>query len=447
MSVCAALDCDVLVAGGGPAGVTAAIAAARCGSRVCLIERDASLGGENQGALFVHGFFDAAGRKVVGGVADDIIALTKQYGGVAEGLRIVNHPWIPNIVAVDGELYRLATLEAVLSAGVQVVLNAAVDDVLLAGRRVRGVFVRTRGGRQLILCRYLVDASGDASVAVAAGAQSAFGRASDGQTQPMTLLFTLGGVDPDVLVKEGAAHAWARLPGRAGEDLVWLATDLTRWREGLQTAGLPPVWLWANSLHPGIWNINVTSISGLNPLDASDLSRAEVLARQQMMRFVTFLRAQVPGFGDAFLLKTAPRVGIRETRRIVGDYVLHEGDITSGAEFSDVVALCGFNVAVLDPVHGRLGDEVVNSPRGHYDIPYRCLLPLGLDNVLVAGRSISVTHEALGSTRMQGTCMALGHAAGVAAALASSGEESLRGVSISSVQDHLRRDGAILRLS
>ena len=408
---------DVVVVGGGVSGTAAAVAAARCGARVLLVERYGFLGGTTTASsVCVLMNFYLRGQPLVGGVLLEVIGRLRKLGGYDDETRVF-----------DPELMKVVLEELALEAGVELLYHATFVDVVRRGRDVRGVVLRGKGGLQLALSEVAVDATGDGDVAAAAGCPFEKGRSADGLTQPATLMFVLANVGEDALppLREvNRAFAEAR---RSGE--------LSIPREGL---------IWFKGLGRGLLLFNATRITKIDGTSSADLTRAEVEGRRQVMAVVSWLRRRFPeAFRDAVVIRSGPQVGIRETRRVIGEYVLTEEDVLSARKFPDAVCRACYPV----DIHSPLGEGTVLKyppPGDYYEIPYRCLVPLGAERLLVTGRCISATHEALAATRIIPTCFGLGQAAGVAAALCAEMRASPRQLSASLLREKLREQGAVV---
>jgi len=351
--------------------------------------------------------------------------------------------------------------------GVTFLLHAFCVDVATEGRRARGVVVANKRGLELLPARAVVDATGDGDVATRAGAQFVLGKAAGGNMQPVSRIFRVAGVDIEAMFAYLRRHPEEMsLPNRweGGADygiddldapsvvmdafpsLVATARAagelaVPRDRIGIETG---PV--------PGVVTVNATRVHGVDGTDPDALSRAEVETQRQMYEVFDFLRRRVPGFREAWLVDSAHQVGVRETRHVLGDYVLTLEDVLAGRDFPDTVARGAYPLDLHDPAAGasvldrRVGGDGVTLRKisRAYGIPMRCLIPVGLDAVVVAGRAISSSHEAAGSVRGQAVCMATGHAAGTIAALSARSGTVPRALDVGEVQKTLTDQGAIL---
>jgi hypothetical protein len=299
------------------------------------------------------------------------------------------------------------------------------------------VIFESKSGPLVIESGIIVDASGDGDVAARAGAQFHVGRESDGCTQPMTLMFRIADFDREAFaayVEENPTE-WKGVHGLT--DLVRKATeagDLDLPRENILFFATP---------HPKELSVNCTRVTDVLGTDVFDLTRAEIAARRQMQQIMRFLRKYVPGFATAYVVQSGTHIGVRETRRIVGEYTLDAADVLEARKFDDAIARASYPVDIHNP-KGK-GTVLKRLPMGEwYEVPLRCLLPKGVDNLLVAGRCISGTHEAHSSYRVTPTAMATGQAAGVCAAFARRTRRQPREVPAAEVQTELRRQGAIV---
>lgn len=413
------MDVDVLVAGGGPAGIGAAVAASRLGARTLLMERMGFLGGVAAVGLGMPINEMRPGGKPRGEVHEFVIDHVERYGGEAfrweEGRALV-----PNT-----EFLKLALFETLEDVDCDYLLYSLVSDALVEDGVVKGVVVSGKGGDFHISAKRVVDATGDGDVCFYAGCRMAKGREGDGFLSPMTTLFVLGGVDVE------KAMAYEKRDG-------WFLRVL----EGGRNAGyeVPERLHIRPTVYPGSLNVNHagTKLHGVfDGTDVRDLTRAERIMRQQALDVLRLLRDRgIPGFEGAHLEQVGAWAGVRETRRIIGGYVLTEEDAKRGARFPDAVAR---RFGKLDIGFVRILEDM--EP---HDVPYRALVPNSVDNILGSGRNISATHVAASAGKSMGNCMATGHAAGVAAALSVQEGVTLRELDVGLVQKVLREDGVDL---
>ncbi|MDH7569643.1 MAG: FAD-dependent oxidoreductase [Armatimonadota bacterium] len=391
-----AADVDVLVCGGGPAGVGAALAAAREGARTLLVERHGMLGGMWTAGL-LNPFFDFAQKGwLVAELIDDLKA-----AGAWRTWR--------SAATFDTEVMKHLLERKLTQAGAAFWYHSLVTDAIVEADHVRGVLVESKSGREAVLARVVIDCTGDGDVAARAGACYDVGRLQDGLTQPLTLMFEIEGTAGfeqksapalyDQMAAAIEAHNLdATLPFERANYVPWIIT-------------VP---------RPGTAQVQLTHVYRVNALDTRQLTAATVDARRQVHEILPVLK-RVPGLEGIRLTQTAPAIGVRETRRVRGRYVLSLEDLADGRRFGDAVTACFFGVDIHEPAPGAGIPSGHGAPTKPYEIPYRCLLPQDREGLLVAGRCISGTHEAHASYRVTGTCMAMGQAAGLAAALAARG--------------------------
>jgi FAD dependent oxidoreductase len=415
-------DCDVLVCGGGTAGLSAAVAAARNGARTILLERYGFCGGIAVGAL-VHtldGFRSCRdnGQIVVGGIGQEILSRIQRGRGFPD----VENP--PECECFDPEVFKIAADAILDEAGVEVLYHLFVVAVDREGSRIKSVIAAGKEGLWEFKAKQVIDATGDGDIAAFANAPFE----KHDEMQAMSMHFRMGGVKPGAL--------WSHLE-KASRSVMDAA-----YRDGRAPKYGGP---WIIRIREGEVTINGTRLYG-DGTKTVDLSRAEREGRRDMVTLLEVLRDGVPEFKNAHLLAAATHIGVRETRRIVGDYQITAEDILENKAFDDVVALGSWPIDI-HPADGRVGVHPhKENPPLPYPIPFRCLLASELDNLSAAGRCISATHEAHGSTRVSGTAMALGQAAGTAAAMACYFGVAPRKLQISNLQDRLLKQGAILSL-
>lgn len=413
-------ECDVLVVGGGSAGSSAAVAAARSGARVILLERYGFLGGTGAAVLDTfYGFFTpgSAEKKVVGGIPDEVVRGLERRGAL---LRRPNTYGAGAGLTYDPETLKVVWDELVSGAGVRVLFHTYFADVIREGARVRGAIVGTKRGLRAILAKAVVDASGDADVCARAGAPFEDAGAL-GIAQSLTTTFKVINVDVARAKAFPKKELWALMAGAQGYDLPR--------KEG--SAHVTPL--------EGVMVANMTRVAGVDATDPDALSSAEMEGRRQALEYLRFLREQVPGYERAELGGLSVQIGVRETRRIKGEYWITREDVLSARKFPDAIAQCG---APIEEHHAGGDTRWEYLPDGEtVDIPYRALLPQELENVIVAGRCLSASHEAHASIRSIGQCLAMGQAAGLAAALA---KGDVRGVDVGELRTRLLEMGAVL---
>lgn len=420
------LDVDVLVCGGGSAGMTAAVAAARTGAATALVERYGFPGGISTQVLDTfYGFYTPgdAPERVVGGIPWEIASALLATGAAIER---PNSYGAGTGITYDPTALKVLWERTALAAGVRLLYHAFVCGVVARGDRLHGVRVASKAGLLEIRARALVDATGDGDVAAWAGAPFEKAGAS-GEAQAMTTTFSMVNVDVD----RARAVKQPELQ-RLMADAIDAGYDLPR-REG--SVHVTPL--------PGTMVTNMTRVAGLDPTDPEDLTRAEVEGRRQALEYARFLTDRVPVYGASAIGGVSTQIGIRETRRIHGQYRLTREDVLEARDAPDGIARCGAPIEVHSAGKGDTRWEYLPAGRT-YAIPYRCLVPQQIDNLLVAGRCLSATYDAHASVRSMGQCMAMGQAAGTAAALAVRTGAKPHTLAPTLLRETLTKDGVIL---
>jgi hypothetical protein len=414
------------VVGAGSAGASAAITAARLGARTLLIDRLAFMGGTSTAVLDTFYAFYTPGdmpRRVVGGIGWEVVERLTAAGVAFER---PNTYGAGTGVTYDQETLKVLWEELAADAGVDLLLHTWVTGTRVAEGRIEAVRLWNKGGERWVEAPVIVDASGDADVAALAGVAHD-NAAKQGRVQSLSTLFKLANVDVERAASVKKAELWERMRQAAASGAYALPRI-----EGS----------WHRTPFPGVVLIHMTRIPNVDATDPEQLTRAEVEGRRQVQEYARFLRDRVPGFEAAVIVATSPAIGVRESRRVHGDYVLTRDDVLTGRRFDDEIALCG---APIEDHHAG-GDTEWRyvAASGVYGIPYRCLLAADTEGLLVAGRCFSASHDAHASARSMATCMAMGQAAGTAAALAAASGTTPRALEATALRDRLRVDGALL---
>lgn len=395
---------DVLVAGAGPAGICAAVAAARLGVKVLLIERYGAVGGN----LTLGNVSPILGKVSKGTMYDEVIDLLSAKH--QDELKVETRNG--KEIHIDAEEAKGILINFLYKNDVDVMLQTSICDVIKEDNAINSVVVMTAFGMKLIKAKRVIDATGDGTVAFLAGCKYKVGRESDGRTQPVTLEFTINNVDESRAIMCFGGSDPVTLPD--GKKYSEFCKECEQ--NGILPKNVSIVRLH-RTFYSGERNVNATQMNEISGLDTADLYKAEVELRNQIDRVVDFLRKYIPGYENCMLKTTADTLGVRETRRIMGEYVMCDTDVEQGKNYDDAIV---HNAWFLIDIHNPSGG---GQAEGHskmaqpYDIRYGALLPLGVENLLTAGRCISGTHRAHASYRVMAICMATGEAAGIAAAL------------------------------
>ena len=448
-----AQQADVVILGGGVAGLSAALAAAETGSSVLLIERGNCLGGTATAGMMTL-FYTP--YRCAHGIPKRIFDRLIAAGGAFPG----------EIISFDHEIFKTVAFEMVAEKGVALLLHTVCADVIMDGERVCGLILENKGARSAVLGRILIDASGDADLAARCGAPMMKGRESDNKMRPMSLLFRLGGIDVARMLDYVMAN-----PGEFSKDPNQMMLDIEGRNirifgffglveEARQQGYLYPDchYFRIEAVMPdrGTALVNTVRIYDVDGTNPADVTRAEIEGRRQQRLLLEFARKFVPGFANAYILDTASHIGVRETRRILGGYVLTEQDILAKVNFADSIGIDSNRQNPHGPRHSPDGMEGSAQDEENrelvaslftYEIPYRCLVPQRVDGLIAAGRTISANHDADGYTRNQPACMVTGQAAGVAAALSARTGVSPRDIDLGLLQRSLRDLGTKLHTS
>ena len=420
---------DVLVVGGGPAGIGAAISAARNGAKVLLAERQFCLGGMGTLSLVAGLYTQWSGeRRILGGIVRELTDSLIQYGEAREiRVPMSASPGVSSSrTEINPESYKYLAEQKAVEAGVELLYGALFSEPIVDGSRVTGARLDAKSETWRIDADVTIDCTGDGDVAAFAGAHFDKGERASGTMQPVSMLFMCGNVD--------VARVFAFWAGESFPKLL---------RDAVDRGEIP---MPSMALHNPGWESDIIvsmSRTTCDATDAFDLTRGQIESRDQIHRIFRFLKKNFPGFGKSYMVASSSQVGVRETRRIIGEYTLTREDILDTRKFADTIALGAYPI----DIHRAEQNDVVfhQINRGEaYSVPYRCLVPADIDGLLVAGRCVSATHEALGAVRVQLMCMAMGEAAGAAAALSAAESVEPRDVDPTVLRKMLRAQGTIL---
>jgi hypothetical protein len=425
---------DVVVLGGGPAGIAAAAAAGGLGRKTLLVERYGFLGGMGTAAgvtnfCGLHANVHGDIRQVVHGVVDELLKRIDRLGGLNAPHLVFGKTMAQ---AYDTAAYKCAADELLLGRGVEVLFHALGAGVVMEpDDTIRALILETKSGRAAVIARVFIDCSGDGDLAAFTGAPFELGDGAGSMLYP-TMMFRLNGVDP-----KAAGDAWRTIP-----DLMDAAE-----RRGAHFPRKGAI--VRPQKNPIEWRVNVTQMkrpdgSALDGTNADELSAGEIEGRRQAMTFFQFLKREAPGFDNAYIVDIPPQIGIRETRRLVGRYQLTADDVIACADFRDTIGVNGW------PLEKHVAGNVewewppIPQSRGFNHLPYRMLVPQRVRNLLVAGRCASMTHAGQSAARVSGACFVMGEGAGTAAHLALAGNSGLAEISVEALQGLLENNGTYL---
>lgn len=426
---------DVIVVGGGFAGTAAAIAAAREKKKVLLIEKYNCLGGAASYNL-VNPFMPywtrnpSNGQKQLlsKGIFEEIMKRLRERNGLrAKDSMCFNH-----------EILKYVLMKMVLESGAEILFQTYVTSVNIQNGTIQSVKASNVSGEEELFADCFIDATGDANLAFLAGCPYSLGRESDGRCQPMTLCFRLG----NVKAVEGTGCVNGRTKAKGNPYSVSKINALYKEYQRVGKIKNPREdVLIFRTVTDDVYHFNTTRVVKLDPTNAYDVTQAEIEAREQIFEIYDFLRENFEEFKDSVLLSSGVQIGVRESRKIIGDYVLTKEDLLSCKKFEDAIAVCNYDLDIHSPDGSGTSHHYFRQGE-YYTIPYRSLIAKGTENLLVAGRCVSATHEAQASLRIMPTCCTLGEAAGAAAAIVCESQKSVREIDVAQLQKTLKEYGA-----
>ena len=450
------LKTEILVIGGGPAGLSAAITAARHDRDVLLIEKNGYLGGNAVIGLPLLGFLDLKGRRIVGGIAQEYVNRLCRQGACLGHRPCPKHNSVTNI---DPTAFKLLAAEMCREAGVKVLLHLETVKVNRAEDRIESIEFYGKGNRIRVCAELYIDCTGDGDAAYLAGCRFESGQEGTGVLQPPTVMYTLENVDTDRLFDYIEAHPEemtyaATIDHRPGYDAPYFRASLNHVFVGLRQLftrlreeGKLPVeretLIYIKSLRKGEVFVNSTRLLNTDATDIFDLTRAELEGQRQCGALTEILRQYVPGFENCFISSIAPTLGVRETRRFGGINRLTADSVLAGKIPDDTIALGGYKIDIHSGTDRTTLFKTVQEP---YGIPYGCLVSDEIDNLMFAGRCISVDAPSLASVRVMPQCMSMGQAAGTAAAMALESGCVPAGVDVQALRAALLAEGAVLTM-
>lgn len=437
---------DVLVCGGGPAGIGAALGAAKGEASVMVVEKNNCLGGLATSGLVTtfagssifsrkrtneNGKISNQYRQVIKGVVWDFIQRLIENNGAIDP-REFHYDDLNDAVYFDIEVYKRVADEIMEELGINLLYHTLITDVIMEKDTIKGVIIENKAGCQAILADVVVDATGDGDVAYMAGAPYKIGRDEDGKTQPLTTMFRIGGM-PEVGPKQ--IEKFAKYPKGRLEPyfLFWEAPEFAYGH--VCVFGTP---------RKGEYRCEMTRSVDKNGLDPDDLTQAEIDCRRQVPRIVEYFRREYPGAENVYLIDTASTIGVQDSRRITGEYEITMEDLLDCVEFKDAIALGCYPIDLHNPMGRGFDMRHIRKPGQAYGVPYRCLIPMRVEQLLVAGRCISADIYAESALRIASSCMAIGEAAGSAAALSLVHHTTPRKLNVDILRKKLAAQGVFL---
>ena len=416
---------NLVVVGGGLTGVAAAVSAAREGLTVLLVEKSGCLGGAISNCL-VYPFMPYWTKPYWGEVAKNKKYLSQ---GIFKEMKERHDKYVTDCKdhEFNSEYFKIVLDDMTVESGVTVLFHSVLADVKKQGEKITAIEIIAKSQHITVEADFFVDATGDGDLFYLVGCDYQLGRESDGFCQPMTTCFRMSGVDLDLFTEERPKLQELYKEKQA-------KGEITNPRENI---------LVFFGVGEDVLHFNSTRVIKLNPTDPFDVSRAEVMARRQIHELVSFLKENSKAFDESALISIAVDIGVRESRKLKGVHILTADEIINCTQFEDSIALGNYDIDIHNPTgtgtsHRFFGDGE------YYTIPYRSLLPKEFNNLLVAGRCLSATHEAQASVRIMPTCCCLGQAAGTAVAVAIKTDKNAHNVDVKSLQNKLIENGAVL---
>lgn len=440
-------DFDLVVCGGGMSGIAAAISAARNGVSTLLIEKTGCLGGTatNGGVNHLLGakrYIGASNslKKCISGLFDEICDKMISSGAAIDPATVDfshnPHGWIPVLgegLIFDAEQLKFLLEKMCTDAGVKLLYYTDIIDAVTSEQKIERLVVHNKSGLFAVKGRYFVDATGDADIAFLSGNSVKVGREEDGLVAPATMEMHIEGVDTERLskyIKENNARRFRE--------------EIARWREeGIWDFPFDSI-ISVQLVRDDVYMMNTIRQVGVDGLDGESLTEGTLDGRRQNFRLFEIIKSRIPGFENASIREIASVIGVRETRRINGEYVMTVNDLITNTNFDDTIALSAYGWDLPDPKSPSLQPMHNISKPEFTPIPFRCLIPDKSDNLLVVGRCISVERDVLGPVRVMGPCVAMGQAAGIAAAVALKSEISFSKIEVSQLQAEIKSAGGII---
>ena len=446
---------EIAVVGGGPAGLATAITAARAGRKVLLIEKNGFLGGNMTLGLPLLGFLDENGIRCIAGFGEEFVQRLKQYGAAYDARFCPKHNSVSN---VNAEEVKMVAVEMCREAGVDILLHLEAHHATVENGRIQNVVFFGKCNEVTVSADVFVDCTGDGDLAYLAGCSYEKGRGDNNELMPPTVMFTIEGVDDRKLFDYVAEHpdemraACATIDTKPGYDADYFRADpnyvfvgMTQLFSKLKAEGKCPVdrgnMIIINGLHKGEMYVNTSRLLHVDATDILDLTRGELEGHLQVRKLVELFREYVPGFENCYVSSIAPNLGVRESRRFLGLRTVTGEEALSACVPEDTICLSGYKIDIHKDCENATLFQTVAKPFG---VPYGSLVSAELENLMFAGRCVSVDDQVIGSVRVMPCCMAMGQAAGIGAAFAVERGQKVAEVSVGDVRAELLKQNAIL---
>lgn len=444
---------DIVVVGGGPGGIPAAISAARQGKQVLLVERNSFLGGVAASGLGILGYLDRQGEKALGGIAQEIIDRMQEYGGATGHYRCPVHN---SITPISPEIFKMAALEMCTEAGVKVLFNQEVLDVFVDNGKLRKIMIYGKCVQTEVEAELFIDATGDGDIAYMCGEHYTLGQDETGINQPCTLMFTVTDFNIERLwdyaeehqedfgIKEDYAKGYDIdfFKSTKGHCFIGLQGLIKKAKENGDFDVPRNQFIYITNPDSDLLAINTSRITNINASDPYELSDGINEGYQQIKTLIKFMNQYVPGFENARISQISPTLGIRETRHFEGVHRLTKEEMYSQETYDNAIALCAYNIDIHSGTSDHIDLTPVEKPFG---IPFGCLIPAHIEGLLLSGRTISVDTPTFAATRVMGPCMAIGEAAGIAAALSIKEKKSVKELDVQEIRNVIIEKGGILK--